>query len=265
MAFNYCFDCWNFECKCNTGELQTGTNNHSVLVSLPLSCLLLTLPFSPSAPSQLTPPENGATHLDHTKGLLLEAVTNILAPAIGRQPKNNHTRLVPTRDTESSDESFINRCFPHDHQYHLREQLQKLLQEVWLLFNIPEPDGSFQFLLTDIETDRQQCVICAKPYRKGCRAIEHIRAHLSHRPFHCGGGFDGCAPGNCGKSFHSQEAMRGHQRRGSARCDVCQAVMLQKNLERHKRKRHVSRSLPFSFHTPLVPEMAFIQQLAYPQ
>ena len=78
------------------------------------------------------------------------------------------------------------------HQDSLRAKLWGLLQQPWLTMNNLEPSGDLQFLLHDKAFGGQQCVICARVFRRGGRALEHIRAHLGHRPYRCQGGFKGC-------------------------------------------------------------------------
>ena len=90
-------------------------------------------------------------------------------------------------------ESFANDCFPQPHQHGLRAGLLSLLQQSWLFFNLPEPAGAFRFLLVDTEDGKQRCTICSGIYRRGGRALEHIRTHLGHTPFSCIGGFHGCS------------------------------------------------------------------------
>lgn len=92
-----------------------------------------------------------------------------------------------------SDESFAADCFPQPYQEGLRTRLLNILQQDWLLFNLPEPRRAFAFLLADTADGRQKCSICFKLYRRGGRALEHIRAHLGHKPFSCVGGFHGCS------------------------------------------------------------------------
>jgi hypothetical protein len=143
-------------------------------------------------------------------------------------------RPSPTREVGSTDESFINLCFP-DPQHPLRPVLRALLGQIWLLFNEHEPTGAFDFLLLNVGQSLQQCTVCFKFFSRRARALEHIRAHLSHQPFRCSGGFPGCSRGiwyvcspirlhvpdsiNSGQQFHSQEAMKAHQRQRKVQCE----------------------------------------------
>lgn len=171
-----------------------------------------------------------------------DATFDHLLPAENQQTEDrttptspSATRLTPTREIGQTDEDFANACFPQPHQHGSRAKLLSLLQQPWLLFNQPEPTGAFTFLLTNSTNGRQECSICSKPCRRGGRALEHIRAHLGHKPFSCYGGDQGCSRFTCGKLFHSKEALKDHQRRTNSQCIICDRVVLSKNYLRHVR------------------------------
>lgn len=138
----------------------------------------------------------GVIALVYTTTILLEDVFGpfLTSPNQQSQPSSNTPTPGSNGPTVTRDnEAFANYCFPHSHQYWLRLGLIDLLQQPWLFLNQPEPAGAFQFLLSDAENGKQQCSICSKLYRRGGRALEHIRTHLGHKPFVCFGGRLGCS------------------------------------------------------------------------
>jgi len=123
----------------------------------------------------------------------ISPVSSAPPDALPYSPPSITSRDVLRRDDNQSDESFAYSCFPHPHQDGLRAHLVNVLQQSWLFLNQPEPTGAFRFLLQDAEPGKQRCSICSKIYRRGGRALEHIRIHLGHKPFACFGGYIGCS------------------------------------------------------------------------
>lgn len=119
--------------------------------------------------------------------------TLVTSSSLARTPSPSGPRLSPVRDRSYNDEFFVQKCFPQPHQHCLRAKLRGLLQKPWLAANNLEPSGDLQFLLDDSACGGQKCVICTKVLRRGGRALEHVRAHLGHRPYQCHGGFKSCS------------------------------------------------------------------------
>lgn len=77
-------------------------------------------------------------------------------------------------------------------QQHLRHLLDTILMSDWLLSNDFDLEGRCRSLLVqflDNQRGTLRCLFdgCKKKFSRQDRAITHIRVHLAHRPFVCGG------------------------------------------------------------------------------
>ncbi|KAG8827084.1 hypothetical protein FRC19_005512 [Serendipita sp. 401] len=169
--------------------------------------------------------------------------TNSSGIAVDNDTNNRSTspRILPIRSPSETDEAFAHKCFPHPHQAPHRSQLLNLFQQPWFQLDLLEPMGSLQWLLIDVGLGRRQCLICSKPLGRIGRALEHVRSHLAYKPFWCVGRSTGCSLDSCGKNFHSQEALKEHQRRTYKECDICRSIVLSKNFGRHQRTHQAAR------------------------
>ncbi|PVG02061.1 hypothetical protein CPB86DRAFT_35984 [Serendipita vermifera] len=115
----------------------------------------------------------------------------------------------------------------------------------WLLSNDFDLEGRCRSLLVqflDNQRGTLRCLFdgCKKKFSRQDRAITHIRVHLAHRPFVCGGQ---CGNNYCRERYASRANLRSHWTRKSANCPRCYKSILEQNMNRHLRKCRVGHSV----------------------
>jgi len=177
--------------------------------------------------SMVLPPQDPNFEFDMTASVYLNDLSKLVSHDQNAPPYHNR-----------SDFQKLDMYFLDPGQNDLRILLNRILASSWFQKNEKEPEHDMKrsilspFLQRSERGNSYKCRFdfCSKSFDRQDRALGHVRMHIGHRPFQCGGR---CGASDCKERFFCLSYLSSHMKRPKEACAHCGNEFHRQHLKRH--------------------------------
>ncbi|PVF92895.1 hypothetical protein CPB86DRAFT_145931 [Serendipita vermifera] len=174
----------------------------------------------------------------HHHNYMPTASTSSGHPSLRVQSQTSSASTSPTQDDSPHVPATLIETQPVNSFSQQDQLVDQIRASSWFRNNQSEPEDLpgqsiyLRFLKRISDAGTYLCLYrgCNRTFDRRDRALGHVRQHLNHRPFFCGGK---CFNGSCKERFFSAAYLRTHISRSKIQCEHCPAQIFPQNMRRH--------------------------------